>query len=204
MHGVYTFHLDAHGYRQTAKSFVTYKIANKIQAVKMVSEGSTMSTMYVKQKVFSIGEKFTVTDIAGNPRYYMRGSFLAIPKSFVITSVDGIEVARIEKEVFSLLPRFTVTMEGLTQATISKRFTFLRDRYDIDVPGLQITGDWWDLSFEASMDGAKVAYIRQKLLSWGDSYEVRVLDDRLDVLILALVIAIDRVKADEAAANTSA
>ena len=54
------------------------------------------------------------------------------------------------------------------------------------------------------MDGAKVAYIRQKLLSWGDSYEVRVLDDRLDVLILALVIAIDRVKADEAAANTSA
>lgn len=96
-----------------------------------------MSTMYVKQKVFSIGEKFTVTDIAGNPRYYVRGSFLAIPKSFVITSVDGIEVARIEKEVFSLLPRFTVTMEGLTQATISKRFTFLRDRYDIDVPGLQ-------------------------------------------------------------------
>lgn len=163
-----------------------------------------MSTMYVKQKVFSIGEKFTVTDISGNPRYYVRGSFLAIPKSFIITSVDGIEVARIEKEVFSLLPRFTVTMEGLTQATISKRFTFLRDRYDIDVPGLQIAGDWWDLSFEASMDGAKVAYIRQKLLSWGDSYEVRVLDDRLDVLILALVIAIDRVKADEAAANTSA
>ena len=47
-----------------------------------------MSTLYMKQKVFSVGEKFTVTDEQGDVRYKVKGSVLKIPKEFRLQSVD--------------------------------------------------------------------------------------------------------------------
>ena len=44
----------------------------------------TMKELYIKQKVFSIGEKFTVTDEYQNDVYYVEGSFFQIPKTFSI------------------------------------------------------------------------------------------------------------------------
>lgn len=44
----------------------------------------------------------------------------------------------------------------------------------------------------------------QKWISWGDTYEVVIYEEDLDDLIIALVVAIDRVKADDAAASSSA
>ena len=43
-----------------------------------------MKKLYIKQKVFSIGEKFTVMDEQQKPRYFVEGSFMKIPKSFAI------------------------------------------------------------------------------------------------------------------------
>jgi len=41
-------------------------------------------------------------------------------------------------------------------------------------------------------------------LSWGDAYEVTILDETMEEIVVALVVAIDCVKAEEnAAANTA-
>ena len=57
-----------------------------------------MSTLYMKQKVFSVGEKFTVTDEQGDVRYKVKGSVLKIPKEFRLQSVDGKLVAKMKKK----------------------------------------------------------------------------------------------------------
>ena len=71
-----------------------------------------MKKLYIKQKVFSIGEKFTVTDDLQNPRYYVEGSFFKIPKSFTIFNEQQRPIAEITKKVFSLLPKFFVEVHG--------------------------------------------------------------------------------------------
>jgi uncharacterized protein YxjI len=53
-------------------------------------------------------------------------------------------------------------------------------------------------------NGKRIAEIHKKWISWGDTYEVVIYEEDLDDLIIALVVAIDRVKADDAAASSSA
>ena len=43
-----------------------------------------MKKLYIKQKVFSIGEKFTVVDEDQRLHYSVKGSFMKIPKTFCL------------------------------------------------------------------------------------------------------------------------
>lgn len=162
-----------------------------------------MQQLYMKQKVFSIGEKFTVTDDQESPIYYVEGSFMQIPKTFEIYDQNGDNVCTITKKVFSLLPKFFVDIEGQPTITIIKEFTLFKPRYTIDSGDISVTGDWWDMDFEVSEAGSSIAQINKKWFSWGDTYEITVFDDDKRDLIVSLVVAIDRVKADQAASSSS-
>ncbi|KFN93427.1 hypothetical protein TMUPMC115_0393 [Tetragenococcus muriaticus PMC-11-5] len=56
------------------------------------------------------------------------------------------------------------------------------------------------MEFEVYSQEKQVASIRKRWFSWGDTYEVTILDEELEQLLISLVIAIDCVKADEAGA----
>ncbi|WP_427813200.1 LURP-one-related/scramblase family protein [Enterococcus sp. 22-H-5-01] len=156
-----------------------------------------MKKLYIKQKVFSIGEKFTVIDEDQRPRYFVKGSFLKIPKTFRIEDEKGNEVSKITKKVISLLPKFTVEIDGKDAIEISKHLSVFKAKYAISAEDIKVEGNWWDMDFEVSQKGRKVAEIHKRWISWGDSYEITILNDSLEELIVSLVIAIDCVKDDE-------
>ena len=162
-----------------------------------------LKKLYIKQKVFSVGEKFTVMNENQEPYYYVRGSFLKIPKVFTIIDTTGEEIGKVTKKVFALLPKFYVEISGKEQIMIEKRLSVFRAKYDIHAEGLEIDGDWWDLNFGVYKNGQQVADINKKLIAWGDTYEVTILDESLEELIICLVVAIDCVKADEADSSTT-
>lgn len=162
-----------------------------------------MKKLYIKQKVFSIGEKFTVMDEQQNPRYYVEGSFMKIPKTFRIEDEQGREISKITKKTISLLPKFFVEIDGQEMIEISKHLTFLKAHYSIEAEGLSVEGNWWDMDFIVEKDGRRIADINKRWISWGDTYEVTILDETYEHLVISLVIAIDRVKEDERAANNS-
>lgn len=161
-----------------------------------------MKNLYIKQQVFSIGEKFTVTDENQNPRYYVEGSFFQIPKTFLITDEQGREVSTITKKVFSWLPKFFVEMDGKEMVEITKELTFFKAKYHISADGLSVDGDWWDMDFVVNRGSETLAEIHKKWFTWGDTYELKIYDDAYEAMILSIVIAIDRVKADEEASNS--
>ena len=165
-----------------------------------------MSRLYIKQKVFSVGEQFTVFGESEQPRYYVQGSFMRVPKHFTVTDGSGAPIAEITKTVFSFLPRFTVEMQGVEVATIRKEFSFFKPKpkYFIEGAALDVSGDWWDMTFDVSRNGQVVASIRKKWLSWGDTYEVDIFDDALEAMIISLVVAIDRVRADASSSSSAA
>lgn len=162
-----------------------------------------MKKLYIKQKVFSIGEKFTVMDEQQNPHYYVEGSFMKIPKTFRIEDEQGREISKITKKTISLLPKFFVEIDGQEMIEISKHLTFLKAHYSIEAEGLSVEGNWWDMDFIVEKDGRRIADINKRWISWGDTYEVTILDETYEHLVISLVIAIDRVKEDERAANNS-
>ncbi len=163
-----------------------------------------MKQLYMKQKVFSLSGKFTVKDKEQQDVYYIEGSFLQIPKTFTIMDPARKEIALITKKVFSLLPKFFVEVEGREVLTIKKEFTFFKARYTIDAEGVEVSGNWWDMDFEVLQHGNVVGSVSKQWLTWGDTYEIKVIDEEMEHMLIALVVAIDCVKASEAAAATAA
>lgn len=153
--------------------------------------------------MFSLNDKFTVKDQQENDAYYVEGSFMKIPKTFSILNTAGEEVALISKKVFSFLPKFYVEVNGQEVLTINKELSFLKARYSIDVAGIEVQGNWWDMDFEIFQYGEVVGKVNKEWFTWGDSYKVQVLNEEMETIIIALVITIDCVKADQAATSSA-
>ncbi|MGD6846288.1 LURP-one-related/scramblase family protein [Rossellomorea aquimaris] len=161
-----------------------------------------MKQLYIKQKVFSLSGKFTVKDQEEKDRYYVEGSFMKVPKTFSIMNASRDEVALITKKTFSFLPTFLVEVNGQEVLTIKKELSFLKARYTIDAAGIEVQGNWWDMDFQILQHGNVVGEVGKEWFTWGDSYKVKVMNEEMETMMIALVIAIDCVKADEAAASS--
>ncbi len=162
-----------------------------------------MKQLYIKQKVFSLSGKFTVKDQQEKDIYYVEGSFMKIPKTFSIRDENKNEIALITKKVLSFLPKFFVEINGQEVLTIKKEFSFFKARYNIEAAGMEVLGNWWDMDFQVLQNGKVIGKVNKEWFTWGDSYKVQILNEELETIVIALVIAIDCVKADEAAAASS-
>lgn len=164
-----------------------------------------MTTFQIKQKMWSLGGKFTITDELGIPTYQVEGSFFKIPKTFSITDMQGNLVSRIDKQFMTFLPKFDVVLADGTSFTIKKEFTFFKPRYSIEGLGIDVQGDFWDMNFHLTQNGQEVARISQEWLRLTSTYRIEVYDNQYADLVISLVIAIDYVKEMEhhAANSTS-
>jgi len=143
--------------------------------------------------------KFSVKDAEENEVYFVEGSFMQIPKTFSIMDVAMQEVAVITKKTFSFLPTFYVEVHGQETVMIKKEFSFLKARYSIDAAGIEVKGNWWDMDFEVYRHGELIGAVSKKWFTWGDSYQLEILDDEMEPLLVALVVAIDCAKAAQSA-----
>lgn len=156
--------------------------------------------LYIKQKVFSWTDRFSVLDADGRERYYVKGEFSLVKKLHIYTA-DGREAAYIEGKMWSWMPRYSVFVDGALIAEAVREFTFFRPRYRLDGPGWQIEGDFWEHDYEVLHNGRAVADIRKEWMTWGDCYELNVAQPEDEINALAVVLAIDC--AMEAAAAAS-
>lgn len=156
-----------------------------------------MKQLYIKQKVFSLNEKFTVKNQEEKDVYYVEGSFMRIPKTFSLKNAEGEEVALITKKTLSLMPKFFVEVNGQEVLTIKKGISFFKARYSIDAAGMEVRGNWWDMNFQVCQHGELIGEVSKKWFTWGDSYKVEVVKEEMETSMIAIVVAIDCVKADE-------
>ncbi len=159
--------------------------------------------LYIKQKVFSWADKFTVKDEAGNDRYYVEGELFSWGKKLHVNDVNGNEAAFIQQKVFSFLPKYFVSVGGEQIAEIVKEFTFLKPRYRIEGLGWDINGSFWAHDYEITCSGSPIVRIRKEWMTWGDSYELDIADPCDEIVALAVVLTIDCVMAAQAAAAST-
>ena len=72
--------------------------------------------LYIKQKVFSWVDRFTVFDETGADKYHVEGEFFSWGKKLYVTDLTGHETAFIQQKVFSMMPRFFVYIDGVERA----------------------------------------------------------------------------------------
>ena len=160
--------------------------------------------LYIKEKVFSWGDKFTVKDAYGEDKYIVEGEVFTFGKKLHVYDRSGREVAFIKQEVWSFLPRFYVFCGDRQVAEIKKEFTFLFPRYTIEGLGWEIEGSFMAHDYQITKRGRKIVTISKEWMTWGDSYELDIADPADELVALAVVIAIDCVTETASAAASSA
>ena len=132
--------------------------------------------LYIKEKVFSWGDKFTVWDANGNERYYVEGEVFSFGKKLHIYDRSGREAAFIRQELLTWMPKYHVFVDGSQVATVRREFTWFVPRYVVD---------------QVSQNGRPVVTITKEWMTWGDSYELDIAPDADEIVALAVVLTID-------------
>ena len=159
--------------------------------------------LYMKQKVFSWSDTFTVKDQMGEDKYFVKGEVFSWGKKLHVYDRSGREVAFIRQKLWTFMPRYMVAVNGTDVAEIVKEWTFLRPKYSIIGPGWEVNGSFWEHDYEVTENGRPVVSIRKEWMTWGDTYELDIAEAGNEVMALAVVLAIDCVQAAQAAANNN-
>ena len=147
--------------------------------------------LYIKEKVFSWTDKFTIKDEYGEDRYTAQGELISLGKKLHVYDRFGEEVITIRQKVVSLLPRYTIYVRGRELGQLVKKISFLRPKYVLEGPHWEITGNFMALDFTVTQADRQIFSICREWMTWGDSYCVDIPDPSLELQALAVVLAID-------------
>ena len=147
-----------------------------------------------KQRLFSWFDCYDVYTEFGQTAYTVKGQ-LAWGHCLKIFDAFGNEIGIVKEKIFTFMPKFEIWINGSYMGCISKEFTFLRPKYNIDFNGWHVEGNFfeWDYSI-VDARGQGAATVSKQLFNWTDTYVIDVLNPSDALPALMLVLAIDAEK----------
>ena len=100
--------------------------------------------LYIKQRVFSWKDKFSVFDENENLQYFAESEVFTFGKKLHLFDACGMEVSFISETVTFFMPRFSIIRNGEEVAEVVREFTFFRPKYRIDGLGWRVEGEVFD------------------------------------------------------------
>ena len=147
-----------------------------------------------KQRLFSWFDSYNIYNEAGETVYTVKGQ-LSWGHCLKIFDTYGNEIGTVKERILTFLPKFEIYLGDKYIGCISKEFTFLKPKYNIDYNGWHIEGDFfeWDYSI-LSQGGQNIATVSKQLFNLTDTYIIDVNDSQDALCALMLVLAIDAEK----------
>ena len=158
--------------------------------------------LYIRQKVFSWRDKFSVKDVNQSDRWFAQGELFTFGRKLHVYDAGGSEVAFIRQKLWTFLPRYYIEVGGMVYEFV-REFTLLRPRYTIRNLDWVINGNFWEHEYTVSNNSGDVMRMSKAWLSWGDFYELDIADGQDELLCLCIALAIDCITADNAGAAVS-
>lgn len=147
-----------------------------------------------KQRLFSWFDSYDIYNENGEVVYTVEGQ-ISWGHCLKIFDAFGREIGMVKERVLSLLPKFEMYLDGAYIGCISKEFTFLRPKYNIDCNGWHIEGDFfeWDYRILGTY-GQNIATVDKQIFNFTDTYVIDVYEPQNVICALMLVLAIDAEK----------
>ena len=151
--------------------------------------------LYMKQKVFSFVDKFTIYDEFENEAYWVEGDFFTIGKKLDLFDNNNIHKAHIHQKVLSFLPRFFININGEDVAEVVKHFTLFKHKFTVTGYDWEVSGDFLAHEYEIFRGDYTIATISKEWFTWGDAYSVDIAEGIDPVPVLSVVLIIDAILA---------
>lgn len=148
--------------------------------------------LYMKQKVLSFVDRFTIYDEYENEAYWVEGDFFTIGKKLDLFDKDNNHKAHIYQNVWSFLPRFLIQINGKDVAEVVK-ISLFRQRFTVTGYDWDVVGDFLSHEYEIYRGDYTIATISKEWFTWGDAYSVDIVDGVDPVPVLSVVLIIDAI-----------
>ncbi len=150
---------------------------------------------YIKQKIFTIKDKFDVTDEHQNLVYQVKGKFMSITNKLELVNPSGKVILKSNKKVLTLLPIYYIYDEFNQEVATIKRVFSLKPKFELSILHKEMTveGSFFAHSFGIYHNNTEVASISKKIISWGDTYEISIHEEQNKEVFLFVVIILDQI-----------
>ena len=150
---------------------------------------------YIKQKVFSWADKFTIYDENGNEAYWVEGEVFSIGKKLDLFDSFNNHKAHIHQKVLSFLPRYFIEINGEDVAEVVKHFTLFNQKFSVSGYDWQVDGDFLAHEYEIYHGNYSIATISKEWFTFGDAYSIDITDGVDPVGVICVVLIIDAILA---------
>ena len=155
----------------------------------------------MRQRLISLGEDYDIEDEAGQPAFHVDGQLLHIRETFVITDLQGNEVATIRQKLLALRETMNIERGGEVIATVRKALISpFRDKFLVDVKrgeDLVATGDFLEHNYHIKRGSDTIAEVSKRWFTIRDTYGITIESGEDVGLILAIAVVIDEITHDE-------
>lgn len=167
-----------------------------INTLPLSSRGEPLKKYVMKQKMWTLDDRFVITDETRTPVFYVKGKVFSVGDKLSFRDINGNELAYISQKVFSFRPRYKIYRDKQLIAVVVKKLVFFKDKYIVNIPGpdnYKVAGNFGNYEYTFTRDGRKIASVSKKFFSWSDTYGIAIAPGEDDILILAAVVVIDMV-----------
>ena len=156
--------------------------------------------LVLKEKVFTLKERFNVTNEEEQTLYIVEGKLLSWGHQLDIADANGAHVAHVRQKVLALLPRYFITCEGMEEMELKGHLNIVHPHYTLETPDgdWEVRGDFLQHEYTIKKGEEEIAAVTRKWFSFGDSYTLDVAEDKNVVPALCVMVALDCILEDGA------
>ena len=149
--------------------------------------------LYIKQHIFTFGDRFSVYNESGEEVFFVEGEVFTFGKKLHLLDRGGRELAFIRQKLMSFLPRYIISRGEREVAEVVKQFTLFRHEYSVEGLGWHVSGDFFDHEYSICSGEREIARVSKEWFTWGDAYAIDIGSGEDAVNVLAVVLIIDAV-----------
>ena len=149
--------------------------------------------LYIKQKIFSLTDRYNVYDEKENLYFDVDSEFLAMTSKLHLMDLGGNELFFIHRKFTFLMAEYEIFKGDHLCASIHQEFRFFVPKLTVtsDYGDFEIEGDFMGMDYTITRNGELLGSVHKKWMSWSDCYELTIPDEENAAFFCALVIAID-------------
>lgn len=147
--------------------------------------------LYMRQKILSIGDKYSICDLDENPQYWVVGNIIGL--KFKIQDNHDNEIMEINKKMVAITPEYTLIKNGEKYGHIKKKIKLTRPVIagEIDKKPVEITGDITGYHFAIKLAEETIGTVDTERLTWGDVYSIEVRNAAYKDLVVTIAVIAD-------------
>lgn len=149
--------------------------------------------LYIKQRVFSIGDTYDVYDEWGNVFYQVKSEVFSLMDRIHIYDTRGNEVFFIRRRFAFFGAVYEIYQGDNLCAQVQQRLRFFRSELDVSSQygEFVVEGEPFAHDFTIYNGNQAIGRVTKAYLSWGDSYELDISSYADPAFFTTLVVAID-------------